>query len=113
MDFLSGFAGGNKLFQKLDKGRAGMPLGCLALHLTSLHIQRGIQRQSAIPAVFESVALQSAPVTEGTPDPNDPALEWRFSRPRKTQPHAAVEPGTSRSRRQPCFRNPDVVRYLS
>src|SRR3954452_25176710 len=37
-----------------------MPLGCLALHLTRLHIQRGIQRQSAITAVFETVALQSA-----------------------------------------------------
>src|SRR3954449_6137899 len=47
------------------------------------------------------------PVTEEAPDPNDPALEWPFSRPRKTQPHAAAEPGTSRSRRQPCFQNPD------
>src|SRR3954462_11351548 len=49
----------------------------------------------------------SRPATEEAPDPNDPALEWRFSRPRKTQPHAAAEPCTSRSRRQPCFQNPD------
>ena len=32
MDFLPGFAGCNKLFQKVDKGRTGMPLGCNLRH---------------------------------------------------------------------------------
>src|SRR3954466_5777263 len=53
------------------------------------------------------------PVTEEAPDPNDPALEWRFSRPRKTQPHAAAEPGTSRSRRQPWFQTRIVTRHVA
>src|SRR3954447_18292649 len=97
MHFLPDVAGCNKLFQKIDKGGTGMPLGCLALHLASLHIQRRIQGQSAVATVFETV-IQEAP------DPNDPELQWRFSRPRKIQPHAAVKPSTGRSRRQPYFK---------
>jgi len=60
MDFLPGFAAGNKLFQKVNAGCTGMPLGCLALHLAGLHIQRGVQGQSTGAALFETVALQSA-----------------------------------------------------
>src|SRR3954469_10849592 len=56
---------------------------------------------------YSNRGARVGPVIKEVPDPNDPALQWRFSRPRKTQPHAAVEPCTSRSGRQPCFQNPD------
>jgi len=41
--------------QELDEVRTGVATGGLALHLSGLHIQCGIQRQRAMPVILEAV----------------------------------------------------------
>ncbi len=60
-DGVNGFTrrlGGDQLAQKSDKLGAGVPLGCLADDLTALGFQRSVEREGAMPEVFETVTLR-------------------------------------------------------
>jgi hypothetical protein len=48
-----------QLGQKGDELGAGVPSGCLALHLAGLHIQSRIPRKRAVAIVFEAIPFRS------------------------------------------------------
>ena len=60
VDLLLRFAQGDHLTEKVDELLTGMTGCCLAVHLAGFNIQRGIQRERAMPVVFKSMPLNSA-----------------------------------------------------
>ena len=48
---------GDDVAEEVDKGGAGVPRHRLADHLARLGIQRGEERQRAVPVILESVSL--------------------------------------------------------
>ena len=51
---------GHNLAEKLDERRAGMPRHGLAEHLARLRVERGKQREGAVPVIFKAMPFGAA-----------------------------------------------------
>jgi hypothetical protein len=98
---------GDDLLEETDEFRAGVPLGSLALHLSSLDCRAPRATTTCHRVDTQSSAVPAVRATTAALDPGGPVPKSRSSHSHKTRPRAAAELSTIRSRRQPWSRNPD------
>jgi hypothetical protein len=83
------------LRKEIDELGAGVACAGFRQDLSGLSVQSAVERKGSM-AVVLSHAVPHGREKVAKPDPGDPALGWRSSRPRRRQRHALAGRGTTR-----------------